>query len=189
MKLSWGTSDSVTIQNYFSYSYGTRFQIDQVEFADGTRWLAPDIAEKITYNGTDADDYLYGCYNYANRINGGGGNDYISGGSADDILKGDAGDDTLNGYAGDDTLTGGTGNDALDGGPGSDTYILNKGDGHDTISDMDWEKYYGREGDTDVLKLGAGLSSPCLKVTTPWWVNMAQPSRAASANALPSPAR
>ncbi|MBL8505983.1 MAG: hypothetical protein JNJ51_06470, partial [Methylobacillus glycogenes] len=158
LKLSWGTADSVTIQDYYVASHGTAFQIELIEFANGTRWLAQDIADRLTYNGTDADDVMFGTYNYANRINGDSGNDFIHGGDLADALRGEAGNDTLSGSNGNDTLIGGTGNDFLDGEYGSDTYIFNKGDGHDTISDMDWERYYGRIGDTDILKLGAGLA-------------------------------
>ena len=110
------------------------------------------VADKLTYDGTTAHDSLSGLDNYANRINGGAGNDSIRGGKLADTLKGDAGDDTLVGYAGDDTLSGGTGNDSLQGDYGSDTYLFNKGDGNDIISD------YGDSADIDTLKLGTGLT-------------------------------
>ena len=59
---------------------------------------------------------------------GGTGNDWMRGGSQADLLIGNAGDDTLNGGAGNDTLMGGT---------GYDTYIINAGDGFDTLVDVD----------------------------------------------------
>jgi Ca2+-binding RTX toxin-like protein len=52
-----------------------------------------------------------------------------------------------------DTLSGNTGNDTLNGGLGNDTYIFNKGDGTDTIVEND-----STVGNTDVLKLSAGIS-------------------------------
>lgn len=93
-------------------------------------------------------------------IDGGAGNDTVAGtdlGDTIDLSKttlidieqvdGGAGDDTLIGTdylyegehliggAGNDTLTGGKGDDILEGGTGVDTYIINTGDGHDTIID------------------------------------------------------
>ena len=52
------------------------------------------------------------------------------------LIDGDAGNDTLWGDAGNDTLIGGQGNDSLRGGEGNDVYIFNKGDGEDTVCDV-----------------------------------------------------
>ncbi|NOT20824.1 MAG: hypothetical protein HOP24_11260 [Sideroxydans sp.] len=57
----------------------------------------------------------------------------LNGRIGDDVLFGMAGGDTLNGSYGNDTLLGGSGNDILNGDAGSDIYVLNKGDGADTI--------------------------------------------------------
>ncbi|PUE30396.1 hypothetical protein B9Z39_02470 [Limnohabitans sp. JirII-29] len=148
LKLSWGT-DSVTIQNYFS---GTYYQVEKISFADGTTWGVADVAGKLTQNGTAYADYMYGLNDYANRMNGLGGNDYISGGGKDDVLDGGEGNDVLDSGYGNDTLTGGTGNDALYGGYGNDTYVFNQGDSADTIYDYDYTA-----GNIDTLQLGAGL--------------------------------
>ncbi len=51
------------------------------------------------------------------------------------MLFGNAGTDTLNGGDNDDLLVGGTGNDALNGGTGDDTYLVNIGDGTDSLID------------------------------------------------------
>jgi Ca2+-binding RTX toxin-like protein len=59
--------------------------------------------------------------NFADNINGGGGNDILNGGAGNDILKGAAGNDILNGGTGDDTITGGLGIDVVNGGEGIDT--------------------------------------------------------------------
>ena len=58
----------------------------------------------------------------------GGGNDTLNGGVNADYLQGGADADVL---------TGGLGRDALDGGLGFDTYLLNPGDGFDTVLDSD----------------------------------------------------
>lgn len=66
---------------------------------------------------------------------GGAGHDQMTGGRGFDYLVGGAGYDTLRGSAGNDTLEGGRGNDLLIGGSGADTFVFEKGDGSDTISD------------------------------------------------------
>jgi Ca2+-binding RTX toxin-like protein len=65
------------------------------------------------------------------------GDDYLYGGSDADYLSGDSGNDNLYGGMGADILIGGVGNDFLSGDDGADTYILNKGDGKDEISNYD----------------------------------------------------
>ena len=62
------------------------------------------------------------------------------------LIDGDAGDDTLEGKAGNDTLIGGQGKDYLRGGEGDDVYIFNKGDGEDTVCDVN--------GKADEIRLG-----------------------------------
>ncbi|MBW8457793.1 MAG: hypothetical protein K0M58_05050, partial [Thiobacillus sp.] len=54
-----------------------------------------------------------------------------------DSLMGDTLSDHLYGMTGADTLTGNGGNDYLEGGQGHDTYLINPGDGNDTILDTD----------------------------------------------------
>ena len=49
-----------------------------------------------------------------------------------------AGNDTIVGFATGETLTGGRGNDSLSGGAGNDTYVYNRGDGADTITETSW---------------------------------------------------
>ena len=60
-----------------------------------------------------------------------------TGGGAGDILYGNKLANRLIGNGGDDTLEGGIGNDLLEGGAGKDTYTFTKGDGADTIEDLD----------------------------------------------------
>ncbi|MGX5800447.1 Ig-like domain-containing protein [Bradyrhizobium sp. Arg314] len=76
------------------------------------------------------------------------------GGSAfNDTLIGGAGDNVLRGNDGNDTLDGRHGADVLEGGEGNDSYVWNLGDGNDVITDN------GNTQDSDVLQLGAGISS------------------------------
>ena len=82
-------------------AYGGIFNI----FVNGNDWADADNCSDIIY-GND----------FANNINGGGGNDVIYGYGGDDIIDAGAGDDTVYGGQGADTIDGGDGNDALVGG-------------------------------------------------------------------------
>lgn len=75
------------------------------------------------YGGT-GDDTLYG----------GSGNDILIGQNGDDSLHGGAGNDKLYGGRGDDTFYGGEGNDVMRGSAGNDLFILNPGEGSDSIN-------------------------------------------------------
>ncbi|WP_319585592.1 hypothetical protein [uncultured Desulfobulbus sp.] len=66
---------------------------------------------------------------------GGVGNDTLIGNGGIDNLEGGDQSDHLYGMGGNDVLTGGKGDDYLEGGEGIDTYVINTGDGHDTIVD------------------------------------------------------
>ena len=61
------------------------------------------------------------------KINGGGKNELLHGYQTNDVINGGRGDDLLWGHGGDDVLTGGA---------GADVFILNAGDGEDTITDF-----------------------------------------------------
>lgn len=75
---------------------------------------------------------------YVNRSSGVGNtlDNKINGNGGDNGLWGLAGDDSLSGSGGADTLNGGRGDDMLTGGDGADSFVMIKGDGHDTISDF-----------------------------------------------------
>nr|WP_318293740.1 calcium-binding protein [Pseudomonas cichorii] len=160
-----GTTDSIRVSNHFINDATYGYQINQIQFADGSIWDQQAIKTQVL-EGRDADQSLWG---YAtddlieggagdDSLNGGAGNDSLSGGSGADTLNGDegndllqggSGSDTLNGGAGNDVLDGGAGNDRLDGGAGDDTYLFGKGAGQDTI-------YYANEsraGKLDQVKL------------------------------------
>ena len=86
----------------------------------------------------------------SDRIFGGFGDDDLNGNGGSDTIRGGVGSDTLNGGAGNDLLQGGIGNDFLFGGAGADQFVLEIGQGGETISDF--------EDDFDQFVLGTGLS-------------------------------
>lgn len=130
--------DKVTVKNWYS---SAAYQIEQVQFADGTTWLAADLtAQGLVVTGTAGNDTLTGVSFYSNVLLGGAGNDILTGGPLADFLSGGDGNDSGNGMggvdqlygdAGADTLKGDEGNDLLDGGTGNDT--LDGGSGFDTL--------------------------------------------------------
>jgi Ca2+-binding RTX toxin-like protein len=145
--LSINETDKVTLQNYFS---SASYRIETIAFADGTTWDLPSVMSQLIYTGTSGNDYLSGLAGYANRINGGVGNDNITGADGADYLIGAAGNDSLNGGIGNDILQGGAdidilvdtaGNNLLDGGAGGDSITGGSGNeffiggtGNDTIN-------------------------------------------------------
>lgn len=72
---------------------------------------------------------------------GGGGEEgrpkIVFGSQLGDAVRGSSQTDHLYGMAGNDTLAGNKGDDYLEGGTGFDEYVFNKGDGKDTILDID----------------------------------------------------
>jgi hypothetical protein len=86
--------------------------------------------------GGTGNDFLYGAAGN-DTISGGLGADRLYGEDNDDILKGDAGNDLLYGGNGNDTLYGGLGSDNLWGNAGADIFVLEPGNGADTIRDYE----------------------------------------------------
>ncbi len=146
------------IKNQF---YRNCYNLENIEFADGTVWTRTDLEEKLALiNGTDGNDKLVGygsVYGYNGNevfyagagddtvtadagndvLYGESGNDMLYGGYGDDMLHGGKENDILYGEAGNDVLYGENGNDILYGGYGADTYLFGKGDGADVIQDYD----------------------------------------------------
>ena len=119
--------NSITVQNYFRNEAKGNYQVDFIEFTNGTRLNVQDI-KKLTQTGTDGDDELYAYSNEDTVLNGGLGNDSLFGANGRDILIGGDGDDKLYGNDGNDILIGGTGNNYLDGGKGIDGYVFSRTD-------------------------------------------------------------
>ncbi|MDP3614896.1 MAG: calcium-binding protein, partial [Rubrivivax sp.] len=177
-----GTSDQVTVANYFAANVTSGWVIEEIRFADdvNTVWSIADVklmalvgsSNSDTLVGYDSDDTIVG--NAGNdSISGGNGNDTLEGGVGADSLSGGNGNDTLYGGADGDTLQGGSGNDILEGGTGNDilaggvydtwngnfngagndTYMFGLGDGQDTIYDND-----GTAGNIDRIQFGSGVA-------------------------------
>ena len=158
-----GTAADDSIDGYDHVpDYGVTKRAVYVEGREGNDYVT----------GTNSDDTLMGDAGN-DTIMGKGGNDMIFGGDGDDSLYGDGGSDTIFGGAGDDNLNGsegdsnklygGAGDDGINGSGlivggagddrinsqfGDDTYIYNRGDGDDTISDF---------GGIDTVRFGAGI--------------------------------
>ena len=150
-----GSTDTLTVSNYFNSDAAGPYKVEEVRFADGTIWtvdqikvmalIATEGADTITGYATDdtitglgGNDYIYGRAGNdtisggagADSLSGDDGNDTIDGGADNDYLYGGNGNDTLLGGAGTDYLSGDAGNDTLDGGAGNDS--LSGGTGNDT---------------------------------------------------------
>ncbi|MCX7086903.1 MAG: putative Ig domain-containing protein [Methylococcales bacterium] len=109
--------------------------------------------------GGNADNSLFG--NAGNdQLSGGAGNDSLQGGTGDDVLLGGNGNDVLVGDIGADTLIGGAGADYLTGRTGNDSYLFNRGDGADQLSDYD-----ATVGNIDTLRFGAGIAPSDINIT------------------------
>ncbi|MDB5875477.1 MAG: tandem-95 repeat protein [Ramlibacter sp.] len=78
----------------------------------------------------------------------------ITGNGAANALHGLGGNDTINGGAANDTLEGGRGDDRLNGGSGADTYLFGRGDGVDTLTDVE-----ATAGVQDMLQFGSGIAA------------------------------
>ncbi|WP_137895068.1 calcium-binding protein [Ramlibacter sp. 2FC] len=182
-----GTTDQVTLHNYLQSDGASSWAIEQIGFADGTVWDVATVKAKLLTGG-DGNDAILG-YASADSITGGlgndnlqgaGGDDLVDGGDGDDAVYGDGGKDTLlggsgndqiMGGAGDDTMDGGAGNDTLSGeyhntfqgwygGAGNDTYLFGRGDGQDTIYDLD-----GTAGNLDTIVFKTGVSPGDVQVS------------------------
>ncbi len=181
-----GTTDSITVQNYFVRSYGT---IEQITFTDGTVWNEDMVREKARYTyGTSSNDELQGfsdqsdiIYGYAGNdtISAQAGNDFAYGGDGDDVIVGNDGFDTLSGGAGNDSLyggsqtgqdgffnpsisgdllDGGSGDDVLEGGSGNDIYVFGKGYGNDTIYDFAYDVVGSYRAGFDTIQFLSSVS-------------------------------
>jgi Ca2+-binding RTX toxin-like protein len=171
-----GTSDQLTVYNYFGAGVTSSWAIEEIRFTDAaaTVWDVSYVNSKTftggpgndtvtgfstddTLTGNGGNDTLYGR-DGNDILNGGDGSDTLYGENGDDVLnggadgdslKGENGNDSLNGGDGADNLQGGNGNDTFDGGAGNDTLIGNYYDGY-------WGTYNGAGNETYLFGRGDG---------------------------------
>ncbi len=141
-----GSTDSLTVVDFFVNEATAGHELDLIQFADGTRWGLNTLRSKVLA-GSAAADTLTG-YASADRITGLDGDDLIHGRSGNDTLEGGDGNDQLFGDQGDDLIFDGRGNDRLDGGAGNDRLHADEGD--DTL--------FGGSGADDLQVAGNGHS-------------------------------
>jgi len=119
--------------------------------AGSDTYLVDDAGDLIVEaSGEGTYDLVTASVNYTLAVNvealtltgravtgtGNGSANTIIGTSGANLLKGLAGNDTLDGGDGNDQLVGGTGNDVLTGGLGADSFVFDKSDGGDRITDF-----------------------------------------------------
>ena len=187
------SQDQVRVQGYFEQiampfaSSGggvetmaaSPMQVEEIRFADGTRWNALAVLERAQLDQSflmqydDGDNAIW----TGGPADGGGGNDLmhsagdavlLRGGSGNDelrvdfgsaLMQGGSGDDQLIGREGNDVLDGGSGNDLLDAGGGINTIVFGRGAGHDTLAAQP------ADGSTvNTVLLGAGITPGALQV-------------------------
>jgi len=134
-----GTTDEVTVSNYFENDGATPSSIEAIKFlSDATVWDVDTVKLKAI-SGTEGIDVLIG-YASNDVINGLAGNDTLLGNAGDDVLDGGPGRDNLAAGGGNDTLIGGgvTGGlaDMLAGDIGDDTYQIGRGSGAAIIDEV-----------------------------------------------------
>lgn len=99
----------------------------------------------------------------------------VFGTSQNDTLTGDKLADHLYGMAGADILAGNNGNDYLEGGAGFDTYVINPGDGYDTVLDSDG---------TGVVKFGTVEAKGSAGLDPTKWIKLSDDSWADTQNGI-----
>lgn len=177
-----GTTDEVTVQNFFRNDAAGGYALDGIRFSNGTGWDRAAIADMVMQgtagadtlaafsfgsllHGLAGDDTVVGHAGH-DQLFGDDGDDVLSGAGGEDVLDGGGGDDTLSGDAGADLLSGGDGNDVLSGGSGND--VLEGGAGNDSLSgDAGNDSLVGNDGDDtlisgdgdDELRGGVGVDS------------------------------
>ncbi|MBI5901512.1 MAG: hypothetical protein HZB40_20110, partial [Rhodocyclales bacterium] len=138
--------DKLIVENYYLVAGTSTDSGTLITFRDGSTWTAAAL-----------DAWL------AQPHNVGGGNDILNGGADADTLNGYGGADQIAGNGGSDVIDGGSGDDFLLGAGdydayadqllpalranGDDSYLFRRGDGNDTLVDLDSTQ------NTDTLKL------------------------------------
>ncbi|SEA83603.1 Ca2+-binding protein, RTX toxin-related [Desulfuromusa kysingii] len=109
--------DTVRIEQFYDKDYTVENIVLEVE---GITLTNNDIMDIMS---TDNSEMIRGVDWEDNTIDAKAGNDAVIGGELNDTISGGAGSDLLNGMRGDDT------------------YIVNRGDGHDTLKDSPYDFY------------------------------------------------
>lgn len=112
-----GAGDIVRLTGFDPADVLGSHAVDRFEFTDGT---SVDYATLVSWTFV---------------VEGDNGSDALKATNVGDRLYGYDGDDLMESGDGEDVLTGGIGSDVLRGGAGRDAYVVNLGDGADTIED------------------------------------------------------
>lgn len=154
--------------------FGAGIHIGDLSLAPGEEGtleilIAGDPPGKLILHNFDANDAANSCaigffdfadgtsLSYADLLGSGfllvgsAADDSLLGSNLPDVLLGNAGNDTLVAGAEDDTLDGGVGDDVLVGGAGADLYLYTRGQGNDTIVEVD-------DGSINTLRIAPGLA-------------------------------
>ena len=145
--------DKITVKGWFA---NTGYQIERVDFADGTIWNSTSLTlAGLEVTGTAGDDVMTGTV-MEDILHGGAGNDTLFSTYSGDTLDGGDGNDLLKANLQSDNTTyiGGKGDDTISGSFYRDTYRFNVGDGHDTIQ----ENQTISTTPIDVLVFGSGIA-------------------------------
>ncbi len=138
-----GSTDTLTVKNFWSGGSTVRSTVDTIEIAGGATLNLGSIQTGLlggTRTTATAGADLLIAPSTGGTLSGNGGDDHLIGSGLADTLQGGAGNDYLSGGNGNDTLDGGTGDDFMQGGSGDDIYIVDSlldgvsdTDGNDTI--------------------------------------------------------
>ncbi|WP_436087840.1 calcium-binding protein, partial [Pararhizobium sp. LjRoot255] len=118
---------------------------DTVTFADFGQAVSVDLVAGEAR--TQSTDTLVATLVAMESVTGTAFNDVIKGDDGANKMVGQNGDDIIEGRFGNDAIVGGTGSDILSGGLGADIYTYTRGDGNDTIQELQ------EVGTTNTLKL------------------------------------
>jgi len=183
----WGDGKSYKAVEVIEFSDGQQLRFEDLyqllnTATEGDDMLYGKSRSAVEIHGLGGNDTIISHGQVHSKLYGGDGNDtiegngYLDGGAGNDELKagffdgnhlfGGEGDDILNAYFHDfyrvtGIFEGGKGNDEISGSLGNDTYIFNKGDGQDTITEWDPSMYMfspQQEASHDVIQFGDGIS-------------------------------